>query len=124
MKMTLSFGLLFCMLLAVSSCKKEGLDGTATISGAVKHHDDSIPNAIVYIKFGATELPGTDPANFDESVAADHHGAYTISNLNKGDYYLFSIGFDSTISDVVQGGLGVTVESKGESQTIDIAVTE
>ena len=44
-----------------------GKGGKATITGHVKHHDDAIPNAMVYIKYGAIELPGTNPKDYDDS---------------------------------------------------------
>lgn len=111
-------------LLSLSSCTKEGFGGEAKISGGVAHHGLRIPEAQIYIKFNATELPGTLVSEFDASVVADAQGNYTIENLKKGDYYLYSVGYDTSISEVVRGGLSVKIEEADQSLAVNIAVTE
>ena len=112
-----------CLLALVSACTKEGFDGGSTITGKVAHHGARISYATVYIAFGAKELPGTLTTDFDASVLADSAGLYKIENLRKGDYYLYGLGYDSTISQTVRGGLRVTV-GKNEDKTVEVAVTE
>jgi hypothetical protein len=111
------------LLLFVTACGREGFEGDANVSGKVAHHLAPIAGATVYIKFNAKELPGTTVNDFDASVLADSSGTYLIEGLKKGDYYLYGFGYDTTISDVVRGGLHITV-AKGEVKTADIAVTE
>ena len=127
MKTYQSFSLLMCaslcLLLSVTACSKEGFDGDARISGKVAHHSARIPYATVYIAFGAKELPGTLTTDFDASVIADSAGIYEFDNLKKGDYYLYGLGFDSTISQTVRGGLRVTL-AKGDDKTLEVPVTE
>lgn len=108
----------------ISSCKKEGTGGKATIMGYVKHHSAPIPNATVYIKFGATESPGTSPSNYDANITADANGKYEFKELNKGDYYILSIGYDSAISNTVIGGTGAKIKKKTETVNTDIPVVE
>jgi hypothetical protein len=128
MKMKKVQNLLFLPLLMIvmslNSCTREGFGGDARIAGGVAHHGLRIPNAVVYIKFNAKELPGTLVSDFDASVEADAQGAYTFENLKKGDYYLYSVGYDSSISEVVRGGLTVNIAEKDQSLAKDIAVTE
>lgn len=115
----------FLIILALISCKKEGTGGKAGIRGAVEHHHEKIPNAIVYIKYGATELPGTSPDNYDDKVVADATDAsYKFENLKKGDYFLYSVGFDAVFKEEVSGGIAVRVKKKNEKISINIAVTE
>lgn len=104
-------------------CKTEGFDGDGSISGRVAHHGLKIPDATVYIKFHATELPSTNVSDFDASVQSDSNGDYTISSLKKGKYYLYAVGYDSSISQVVRGGLAVSLKN-GENATAALAVTE
>lgn len=121
-------------LLAVScflivSCKKEeGPGGKAELSVFVKHHDDLIPGAIVYIKFGARELPGTNPSDFDDyavcGTEGDDLGHLLFKDIQKGDYYLYSVGYDSTSSEVLRGGIPVEIKKKSEALTVDVPVTE
>lgn len=118
--------LLAVVLFIALACKKEeGPDGKATITGHVKHHDDAIPNATVYIKYGATELPGTDPGNYDDETTASSSDAhYEFNELQRGDYYLFAIGYDSACACEVIGGVSVTIEEKDETLESNVPVTE
>lgn len=111
------------VLLVVTSCKKEGPGGRANIHGVVAHHGLPIPNATVYIKYGATEFPGTDVAEYDDQVTADATGKYEFSNLVKGDYYLFATGYDAAILENVKGGVYVKVK-RNEHKEAEIPVTE
>ena len=125
MKLLRLFLATLVLALTLVACEKEGLGGKATITGHVKHHDTPIPNATVYIKYGARELPGTDPSDFDaQTVASSGDGHYEFTDLQKGDYYLFSIGFDSTISEAVKGGIPVNINKKSETLEVNIPVTE
>ncbi len=111
-------------LFAFSSCTEEGLGGKSSITGHVKHHDEHIPNALVYIKYGATELPGTDPSAYDDqTMASAGDGQYEFEGLQEGSYYLFSVGYDSLIFENVKGGISVELK-KGEAFDINIPVTE
>ena len=113
------------ILSTVCACKKEGKGGKATITGHVKHHEVHIPDAIVYIKYGATELPGTNASDYDDqAVASSGDGHYEFEELKKGDYYLYSTGYDSTISEIVLGGTPVKIKKKSEIVEIDIPVAE
>jgi len=121
--------------LTFTNCTKEeeeiviqetpGIGGTSIITGHVKHHDVHIPNATVYIKYGATELPGTDSSDFDDyTVASTGDGHYEFEELKKGNYYLYSTGYDSTISEIVKGGVPTRINSEPETVEIDIPVAE
>lgn len=105
------------------ACKKEGTGGKSSVSGAVKHHATTVPNAIVYIKYGATEFPGTDVSKYDASTVATASAHYEFKELQKGDYYLYATGYDSTIQHQVAGGVGVVLK-KNEAKTSDVPVTE
>lgn len=107
----------------LTACHKEGTGGKSSISGNVKHHDEIIPNATVYIKYGATELPGTSPSSYDASTAADANGHYEFKNLRKGDYFLYGVGFDTDHMETVTGGISVKLKYNKETTT-DVPVTE
>ena len=107
-----------------SGCTKEGFDGDARVSGTVAHHGEKIADATVYIKFGASELPGTLASDFDASTIADAQGVYTFENLKRGNYYLYSLGYDSSIVDFVKGGISFELTEKDQDLTVDVAVTE
>lgn len=115
-------GLLF------SSCSKEGLGGEATIAAFPKHHDKPIPNTTIYIKYGAKDFPGTDVSVYDDAKIAeavtgeDPHAHF--ENLKKGDYYLYGVGFDSSINQIVTGGIPVEIKEKSGETDIIVPVTE
>ncbi|MDQ3191100.1 MAG: hypothetical protein M3Q58_05850 [Bacteroidota bacterium] len=110
------------------SCKKEGVGGKVELAVFVKHHKELIPNAVVYIKYGAKEFPGPDSENYDDSAICGsdvHHLGHThFKDLKKGDYYLYSVGYDSTINLPVTGGIPVQIKEKAGEVTVDIPVTE
>jgi len=113
---------------AFSSCTKPGLGGEASILAYPKHHDDPIPNATIYIKYDAKEFPGTDLSVYDDAAVAtadpgkDPHAHF--SNLEKGDYYLYGVGFDSSINDIVTGGIPLEITEKSGEIEIVVPVTE
>lgn len=111
------------LILTISSCKKEGTGGKSSVSGNVKHHTKLIPNAIVYIKYGATEFPGADVSAYDDQVTADTNAHYEFKDLEKGDYYLYGVGYDNSILEQVTGGIGVTLK-RNKHTDADIPVTE
>jgi hypothetical protein len=108
----------------ITSCTKEGPRGKGAIEGIVKHHADPIPGAVVYIKYGAKEFPGTDVTHYDDNVTSDANAKYLFSDLKKGDYYLFAIGFDSAIAEIVFGGVPVEIKNKTETVNADVPVVE
>ena len=119
------FHIAFLFSIAFYGCKKNQLDGKATISGSVKHHEKIIANATIFIKFNASELPGVDTTLFDAKVRADASGNYTIK-CYKGNYFLYGYGYDNQVTSNngrVTGGSTVKMRSN-EKATIDLAVTE
>ncbi len=107
----------------ISSCKKEGAGGHSSVSGSVKHHTKLIPNAIVYIKYGATEFPGTDINLYDAHVTSDTNAHFEIKDLRKGDYYLYGVGWDNALMQTVTGGTGIKLKYNKASVN-DVPVTE
>jgi hypothetical protein len=110
-------------LFTISGCHKEGLGGNASITGTVFHHDDPIPNCVVYIKFNTDEYQGDKPEAYDASVTADATGKFTFSRIYKGDYYLFGIGIDKKIQEIVKGGVAIKIK-KNKAYSQDVPVTE
>ena len=116
--------LILLSLIGLSSCTKAGKGGKSTIEGLTKHHTRIIPFTTVYIKYNTQQLPGTDPSNFNDNVVSDSQGNYKFSGLEKGNYFLFGIGFDSAISLPVRGGLPITIKKNGDVVNTDVPITE
>jgi hypothetical protein len=120
MKKTIVF--LFAITLIIS-CKKNQLGGKSTVKGSIKHHSKVIPYATVFIKFDATDFPGSDTTAYDDKVRADADGNYSFK-CYKGHYYLYGRGIDNALSPpIVVGGLPVKVRNN-ETVEANVAVTE
>lgn len=104
------------------SCKRNQLNGNSEIKGIVAHHGRFIPNARVFVKFKATELPGTDTLKFDAHVLANNAGEYVIK-CYPGDYFLYGYGYDDQSNQIVTGGMHVKVRYN-ETVKKDVGVTE
>ena len=115
---------LLMIAVVLFSCSKEGPGGKAAINGSVKHHSTLVPGATVYIKYGAKAFPGTNITYYDANVTSDANAHFEFADLKPGDYYLFSVGFDSTIAQTVNGGIPVEIKSKTETVAADVPVTE
>ena len=111
------------VLLTVTSCLKPGTGGHSSVNGNVMHHTKLIPNAIVYIKYGATEFPGTDVSVYDDHITSDTNAHYEFKGLRRGDYFLYGVGFDNAIMLPVTGGVGITLKYDKGSES-NVPVTE
>ena len=130
--------LLIILGLSLSACEKDhkvedgcdmktpGPGGQVSIEGHVEHHGRPIPNARVFIKFGAIEFPGTDTTKYDYATTASSGDAhYQVEEMMPGDYYLYSVGYDSAIFQAVSGGVGTEITCKDHQMVeTDIPVTE
>jgi hypothetical protein len=110
-----------CFLLFIS-CKKNGTGGKADISATVIHHDHIIPFATIYIKYGAKDFPGTNLANYNDHVTTDKNGHADLSHLRYGDYYLYGVGYDSTIMSPIGGGDHITIKWNQRKKTLAFTV--
>lgn len=105
------------------SCCKGGAGGDATITASTHHHSRSIPGAIVYVKYNATELPGTSPSNYDTKfIAGPTDFSVKCTGLKCGNYYLYATAYDSSIMQPVTGGVAVKISYSERKKNADIWV--
>jgi len=119
--------LLFVFPLAITSCCDGGGGGSSVVKGKVLHHDQAIPNAMVYIKYNAKDLPSTNTLVYNDSVKANSNAEYSISGLKCGDYYLYGKGIDSGLiapENIVTGGLHIKISKDGTVKETDVYVSE
>lgn len=110
-------------VLAVGCTPEPGPGGKGEIKGTCAHHARLISGTRVYIKYGTVNSPGTDPAAYDDSTVAGTDARFSFKELEKGTYYLYGIGYDSSISMPVSAGVPVVLDRK-EVEEILIPVTE
>jgi hypothetical protein len=111
----------------ISACKKAGFGGDATIVAFPEHHGKAIKGATVYIKFNAQDSPGSSSDSYDASVISEGKEDHVhIEGLEQGDYYLYAVGYDSSISKTVIGGIPFTIKrsQRTDEQDVQIPVTE
>jgi hypothetical protein len=119
-----SLAALIVILIFIISCKKNELGGDAIIEGRVVHHNKTITNCSVFLKFNAGELPGDDTALYDAKVRVDTNGYFKFTPY-KGTYYVYASGIDPGIAPpyVVVGGQSVKLRAK-ETVSLTLFVTE
>jgi hypothetical protein len=78
-------------------CKKNGTGGKAQLSGVVTYKGTGISSGTIYIKYGATSSPGSNPSNYDGQTNISSSGSYAFLNLQQGDYFLYAIGNHPTM---------------------------
>ena len=121
------------LVLAVSgvaaSCERDdnteiaGKGGSNTLTVTAKHHGDVIQDCMIYIKYNTLDAP----ASYDDSakcVSADGTSKATFTNLKKGKYYLYGVGYDPGIAREVKGGAPYTITADNQTLHYDVPVTE
>ncbi len=134
MKKYILVSLFFVCVLA---CKKAGLGGDNTVAVFPQHHGKAIPSHptwsgdplnyrdTIYVKYNATELPGTKPGDFDRifiGEAGEEH--VHLKGLQKGKYYLYAVGWDTSISQRVKGGHSLELKELTSDIDFNVPVTE
>jgi hypothetical protein len=119
---------LLLFVIIISACTKAGTGGNNTLYAYPFHHAKPIPNATIYIKYGAKTFPGTDVSAYDDNKVAmvyageNPHAIFT--GLNKGYYFLYGVGFDSALGLPVTGGIPMQITKKSGETDIDVPITE
>ncbi|HXC05422.1 MAG TPA: hypothetical protein VNZ86_11760 [Bacteroidia bacterium] len=111
----------------ISSCCKGGTGGHASLTCNVFHHAKPIPGATVYIKYNASDFPGASTSSYDAHLTAGNTSNQVIfDNLNCGDYYLYGIGYDSSLMLPVTGGLHFQIKysERKSAETTTVPITE
>jgi hypothetical protein len=122
------FSLLPFFLITLISCHKAGPGGDNTIVAFPHHHSKPIPNTVIYIKYGTNTFPGEDVSKYnDHKVAVAEPGEEPhahFEGLRKGKYFLYGVGYDSSISQIVTGGTPTEIKTKSGESDINVPVTE
>lgn len=77
----------------------------------------------VFVKYNATSSPGTKPGNYDTyfvGEAGEDHVHCT--GLKWGQYYLYTVGMDSTEVTRVKGGLAFKVLYSERKEEIPVTI--
>ena len=122
----IQYMLLIICALNFIGCKKNQLGGKSNIKGKVMHHDKAIPFAKIYIKYNATEFPGTNVNDYNTSIEADFNGNFLIEHIYHGDYYFYAVGADDALvaPSTVKGGTHLKVKMLKEVTGFVVPVTE
>lgn len=123
MKKVISIGIILTTIVCNVACKKNNTGGQCEVAALPEHHGKSIYGATVYVKFGAKDLPSNPTTNYDLKIEGEPNEEHVhIEGLRYGNYFLYSVGYDSTISQVVTGGIAIKIKWKERKQEIDVKV--
>jgi hypothetical protein len=122
------------VILSTSSCKKEdkciaGTGGSLTIVAKLRHHGELIPNDslrpdTVWVKFNAKDWGGA-PNEYDLRFIGEFPEDHVhLSGLKCGDYYFYASGWDTSIVQLVKGGIPFSTDKESGEIVLDIPVTE
>jgi hypothetical protein len=121
---------LFAIIVLASnfSCKKKpsaGLGGNAKLKIAAKHHGITIDSCTISIKFNSLDAPSNGMYDLTQKVSKGITGeSFTIfEGLKPGDYYVYGLGWDPSISNNVKGGIPYTIKDETDLSII-VPVTE
>ena len=121
---------LFAIIVLASnfSCKKKpsaGLGGNAKLKIAAKHHGITIDSCTISIKFNSLDAPSNGMYDLTHKVSKGIAGeSFTIfEGLKPGDYYVYGLGWDPSISNNVKGGIPYTIKDETDLSII-VPVTE
>jgi len=113
------------------SCQLAGTGGNTTIVAFPQHHGEPIfnfPNYrdTAYVKFNAQEFPGTSPSSYDAIFIGDHIGEdhVHLEELKPGKYFIYMVGFDTTINQRVTGGIPYILTQASGEVDLNVPVTE
>jgi hypothetical protein len=126
---------LLILTVVFSSCKKDelcvgGSGGSAGLILYPVHHTEPIfstPNVpnVAFIKYNASEFPGTDPSAYDIVVFGEPGTDFIeIGGLRCGTYYVYMSGYDPAILQGVSGGIPIRIAENSGVYRINVPVTE
>jgi hypothetical protein len=127
--MKTNLSILLLLIVATSfSCKKKskaGLGGNANLKVATQHHGLIIDSCTISIKFNSLDAPSDGMYDLTQKVSKGNAGdSFTIfKGLKAGDYYVYGIGWDPSISNNVKGGIPYTIDNETDLSII-VPVTE
>jgi len=128
MKKLLIFLIVTASIFSIVACKEEnepackaGTGGNVTLVISPAHHANPIPGATVYIEFNTQTNAGA-VSNYDLTVEGDASEDHIhVDGLRCGEYFIYAVGFDSSISQTVFGGIPFVIQ-QGQSGEIDVHV--
>ncbi len=121
------------LLSGISSCKKSddnaavcqaGDGGNTQVVVFATRGGDTILNTAgndtVYVKYGASQSPGTDPAQYDKAFsgeAGENH--IHLTRLKCGNYFLYRVSHDTLTQQRYTGGTAISfTKTSGEIDTV------
>ncbi len=129
-----ALSLLVLITVSVSSCKKKckeaGTGGEVTIAAFPQHHGKTIYNQTnyldtVYLKFNTQNNPGSNLTSYDTYFVGEEGEDHVhMEGLKCGEYYIYAVGFDTSINQRVTGGIPYSFDKESGEIDLPIPVTE
>jgi hypothetical protein len=125
------------VVLILNACKHKadappaciaGSGGRVTIVAYADHGGTSLPNYFThldtaFIKFGTTQSPGTNPANYNTYYISDPGEDHIhCAGLKCGDYFIYRTAWDSIANVTRYGGYGISISDTSGDKLIHVVV--
>jgi hypothetical protein len=107
-----------------------GKGGDLTFIFKPQHHGVAITSTAsyrdtIYVKYGTQEYPGGKPDDYDEYYVGEPGDDFIkVTNMRCGVHYIYGKGFDTSIAEVVRGGIPFITEQQSGTIEIVVPVTE
>ncbi|MCI5057119.1 MAG: hypothetical protein MRY83_13485 [Flavobacteriales bacterium] len=108
----------------IYSCKKEGVGGESSISGNIRSSFEGIGSSTVYLKYGEDTYTALSISEYDDIKGVAAGESFVFSNLNRGDYYVFAVAYDTICGCELIGGTGVSNLGRRDHEQITINVRQ
>lgn len=125
----------FIIISVFLACKKNdacvgGSGGSVTLVAYPQHHSKPILNQMnhldsAYVKYNTQDLPGTKASSYDAILVGEANEDHVhIPSLKCGKYYIYMVGYDTTIHLRVAGGTPIEITQSTGEKIITVPVTE
>jgi hypothetical protein len=119
--------LIIILLFGLFSCgNREGEGGRTELSVSILFQDSIVTDAVVYLKYGVTEFPGTEASNYNFSavpeISGENAGKAVFKNLRHGNYYVYAYGMDNSKTTIVSGSMLYRIKIRSKKLHLDLPV--
>ncbi len=125
----LSTLVLLGLVFGISSCKDKSSPDRILLGSelciATLHHEEGMPNVMVYIKYNTIEFPGYDDLSiYNDSIITNEFAEACFDKVPAGQHWCIGVGYDSLHDEPIRGSVFYEIHRNGLPQDTVILVSE